>query len=376
MKRAAYISNVLAHISSFHVPYIEMLRGHGYTVDVITNAAGAPKPDYCDHLYDCSIARSPYSVANVKAFREIKKIILENQYDFIHVHTPMGGTVGRLAAMEARKNGTKVFYTCHGFHFFDGAPQINWLLYFNMERALTKYTDCLITINQEDYRRAQTFANRQCQVQYAEGVGVDLERFTYLSPESRMQMNHPEGSDCPWRLFYAAEFIPRKNHRFLIDAMQRLKDEPVELILAGKGPELERVKQYAAEQNVAGRITFLGYRKDIPELLRQSDIVVSSSRQEGYPINVAEAVATGLPCVVTKIRGNADVVADGINGFTFENGDVDDFCRKIKILIDTPSLYEQMAHACLEKSREIDVRKLVNQMEELYQSFGLLEEAE
>lgn len=368
MKRVLYVSNILAHINSFHKPYIKMLREQGYAVDVLTNANGAPKPDYCDELYDVCIERSPFRIKNLKAIKIAKKIIRENNYSMIHVHTPMGATVGRIAAIKSRRSGTKVIYTSHGFHFYDGAPMINWLLYYPMEKYLARFTDCIITINHEDYKRAKKIAGPNCKVEYVNGVGVELERFCYTSREDKTAKKEEYGFVGKTVLFYAAEFITRKNHEFLIKAFKLVHNQNPNTILAlaGVGPEFEKMKILAKDLGLGEAVKFLGYRKDVPKLLSMCDIVVSSSRQEGFPINLAEAVATGVPCVVSDIRGNVDVIKDGVTGFVYKQHNEKDFCDKVLRIINDSDCWNEFAENCKDVAKEIDVNTLTEKIDDIY----------
>ena len=153
MKKVLFAATVDSHIKQFHLPYLKWFKEHGYEVHVATN--GKEVIPYCDVKHQISFERSPLKFNNIKAIGQLKKIIEKEQFEIIHCHTPMGSVVTRLAALKARKNGTRVIYTAHGFHFFKGAPIQNWLIYYPIEKLMARYTDCLITINEEDYEFAK-----------------------------------------------------------------------------------------------------------------------------------------------------------------------------------------------------------------------------
>ena len=155
MKKVLFTATVTkTHINTFHLPYIKFFKEKGYETHVCS------KNDFigeeciipnCDIHYDIQFERSPMNIKNIKAYMQLKKIINENEYEIIHCNTPVASILTRLAAIKARKKGTKVIYTAHGFHFFKGAPLLNWMLYYPAEKICSYFTDILITINKEDY---------------------------------------------------------------------------------------------------------------------------------------------------------------------------------------------------------------------------------
>ena len=149
-KKILFVASIHKHFLAFHLPYINWLKDNGCIVHVAAN--GTDKVPNVDKQWNVCIERNPFSLNNIKAVNCLKKIIEENSYDLVHCHTAMGAVVARLAARENRNRGiTKVLYTAHGFHFFKGSPKRYWLMYYPMEKFLLKYTDGIITINNEDY---------------------------------------------------------------------------------------------------------------------------------------------------------------------------------------------------------------------------------
>ena len=148
------VATVQSHICQFHRPLVAMLQ-HGCEVHVAARNNLAEKNglklDFVEQVFDVPFQRSPFSPKNLGAYKQLKKIIDEGSYDVVHCNTPVGGVLGRLAAQKARKRGTKVFYTAHGFHFYKGAPKKNWLIWYPVEKFMCRHTDKLITITQEDY---------------------------------------------------------------------------------------------------------------------------------------------------------------------------------------------------------------------------------
>lgn len=228
MKKILYVATVDVHIKSFHLPYLKMLKENGYEVHVATN--GDEQFPYCDVKHQICIERSPFKVNNLKAIKQLKKIIDKEKFNIIHCHTPMGSVVTRLAAREARKNGTRVIYTAHGFHFYKGAPLFNWVIYYPVEKILSKYTDCLITINEEDYKIAnKRFKTKQ--IELIHGVGVEIEKFKPESPSKELK-NELKLNDDDFVIIYPAELSKRKNQGMLIKAIALIeKKENIKLLL-------------------------------------------------------------------------------------------------------------------------------------------------
>lgn len=373
MKKVLIIAHVISHIKAFHIPYIEWFKSKGYEVHVLTNAQGAELP-CCDKLYDLDIERSPFSLKNLKAIKEAKKIIDAEGYELVHCHTPMGGVIGRLSSIKARKNGTKVLYTAHGFHFYKGAPIINWLLYYTVEKILSFFTDCIITINEEDYRKAsKSFATKKTAVEKISGVGVDISKFSPLTKEEKQNLKKEYGYDGKLLLIYAAEFIKRKNHKFLIDAISEIsKAHPnVKLLFCGTGILFEQMQEYAKEKGVYDFIDFLGYRTDMPDLYGISDCILTSSYQEGLATNVIEGMATGLPAVATDIRGHRDVVENGKNGYLFKVDDTEEFVNAVKKLIDSEERYNAFSENAIIRAKDFNLENSIKQTEAIYKKYGI-----
>lgn len=153
MNKILFLSNT-ANFSKFNRPFMQWFKEQGWQVDYCS--AGEEKVLDCDNQFSINIARSPFNLKNLQGLKQLKDILANGNYQILHCHTPMGGVLGRLAALKLWKQGKlKVIYTAHGFHFYKGAPLVNWLLYYPMEKFLAHWTDVIITINEEDYERAK-----------------------------------------------------------------------------------------------------------------------------------------------------------------------------------------------------------------------------
>lgn len=333
MRKVLFVATVDSHIKAFHLPYLKLLKDMGYEVHVATN--GEEQFPNCDKKHTICIERSPFKLKNLKAIRELKKIIEREKYDLIHCHTPMGSVVARLAARKYRKKyGTKVIYTAHGFHFYKGSPKLNWILFYPIEKWLAKYTDTLITINTEDYNLAKKKFSKRCHdIQYVPGVGIDTKKFDIkMTSKEKKELKKSLGlKEKDYVLTCVARLDKNKNQGFLIEVMEQLvKDyKDIHLLLVGPDELNGCYQKITKEKNLENNISFLGYRKDIPQLLKISNVVVSASKREGLPVNVIEALASDKPVVSLKCRGMEDLIINEKNGFLINGENVAIFIKYI-----------------------------------------------
>ncbi len=337
MQKVLFTATVDSHIKHFHLPYLKWFQEQGYEVHVATN--GKEEIPYCNKKHIVRFERSPFKTNNLKAIKQLKKIIEEEKFDIIHCHTPMGSVVTRIAAMKAReKYHTKVIYTAHGFHFFKGAPIINWLIYYPVEKMLDRAMDCLITINEEDYNLAsKKFKTKQ--IELVHGVGVDETKFNItMTEQEKVELRKSLGlEENDFVIIYPAELSKRKNQGMLIKAIANLKKEGYENIkgvLPGKDSLQGYYQKRAKELRIDDKIKFLGYRADIPKLMKISNLAVSTAKQEGLPINIIEAIIAELPVIATDCRGNRDIIKK-----TVKINDIEDLCAKIKDSMKNKSIY-------------------------------------
>ena len=328
MKKVLFSATVDSHILHFHLPYLKMFKEKGYEVHVATNTDDTIP--FCDVKHKVSFERNPFKTNNLKAIKQMKKILLDNNFDIVHTHTPMGSVVTRLAYKKVRnKVNTRMIYTAHGFHFYKGAPLLNWLLFYPVEKYLSKYTDTLITINKEDYELAKKKFKKCRSVEYVPGVGIDEDKFNFTMTKSeKLELRKSLGlKENDFVLIYPAEISKRKRHIWLINTISPLlrENRHIHLLLPGSDSLNGKAHALTKKMGLTDQIHFLGYRKDIPKLLKVSDISLSAASQEGLPVNIMEAMYVGLPVVASNCRGNRDLIEDGVNGFLIELNDSERF---------------------------------------------------
>lgn len=365
-KKILYTSHV-ANFQKFNRPFMRMMREKGWEVHYAS--MGEEEILDCDKSFTVPFTRSPFKLSNIQAYKQLKKIIDRENYDIIHTHTPMGSVVTRLAARAARKKGTKVIYTAHGFHFFTGAPIINWLIYYPVEKWMARHTDTLITINQEDYQRAKKkFATN---VQYMPGVGVDPARFTpKLTATQKKKLRESLGlSKDDFVMIYPAELSKRKNQLWLVKTLQNLLQEHphIHLVLPGIDSLNGKLHKLVHKLGIKSQVHLLGYRNDIPQLMQMSDLAVSSSIQEGLPVNIMEAMFAGLPVVATKCRGVGELIEDGKNGFVAAIGDSVSMSEKIEEMLKHPKCASAASKQNITDCNRLKIDTIKQMMERLYQ---------
>ena len=306
-------ATVQSHICQFHKPLAEVLHEHGCEVHVAAKDNLAEKNglklDFADKVFDVPFARSPKSRDNISAYKQMKQIINSERYDYIHCNTPMGGIVTRLAAKNARKNGAMVFYTAHGFHFYKGAPKMNWIVFYPIEKFMARYCDKLITIVNEDFALAQ--AEFPVEAAHIHGVGVCTDRYHPVSGEDNASMRIAEGlTPEQFVILCVGELNENKNQKVLIEAAARLKNQipGLKILLAGNGPLETDLLNQIHENGLSEQVCMLGYRTDLEKITPVVDLVVSCSYREGLPLNILEAMLCGKAVIASVNRGHNELV--------------------------------------------------------------------
>lgn len=377
--KALFTATVRSHIGQFHMPFIKELKSRGYEVHAAYKDNSEQKSGLdtsaIDKVFEVPFSRSPLGLSNIAAFFALKKIIRQNDYDVIHCNTPMGAVITRLAAAGARKRGTKVVYTAHGFHFYKGASKLNWRLFYPVEKFLSRYTDALITINTEDYNVATKNDFKSKKIYRVNGVGVDLSRFHSVSAEEQAEIRSEYGYDKnDFIMIYPADFCNRKNQNMLFDMMKILleKHKNFILILPGSTENAAPFIEYAKEVGVYDNLDITGYRNDIYNLVALSDLSLSSSRQEGLPVNLIEAMAVGNPIVATDVRGNNDLVKNRKNGFLVKLNDSAAMADAVLRIYESPELALEFKKQNALEVKKYSVESVIESMVNIYKDLSLL----
>lgn len=363
-------ATVQSHIVQFHKPLVEVLHSHGCEVHVAARNNLAEKNglrlDFVDKVFDVPFARSPKSTDNIKAYKELKRIIAEERYDIIHCNTPMGGIVTRLAARSTRKNGMKVFYTAHGFHFYKGAPKKNWVIFYPIEKFFANhYTDKLITITTEDYELAKD--KFHCQVEHIHGVGVDEKRYHPVSFEEQARIRAELGFSLNQKIILCiGELLPNKNQQMAIRMMKTVvkKFPNAVLLLAGNGPQKDNLETLIHELNLEKNIQMLGYCTFLEKYQQIADALVACSKREGLPLNLVEAMLSGNPVVASVNRGHKELIVDGTNGYLVEN--TDEMSLKVLQILRNKEIWNTARKTIRERASKYGFVNVKKNLESLY----------
>ena len=281
----------------------------------------------------------------------------------------MGGVVTRIAARKSRKKGTKVIYMAHGFHFYKGAPILNWIVYYPIEKICSRWTDCLITITNEDYKFAQKHMKAK-KIEHINGIGMNHERLkNKLTQEEKEEFKEKidiEKNDIVFS--YIAELNSNKNQILLIKIIQELKKEKpnIKLLLIGDGKLKEGYKQYIKNNDLENEIKLLGKRQDINELLSITDVYLASSKREGLPVNVMEAMYKGIPIIATDNRGHRELIQNGVNGYICDKLDIQTFKMNIKKIFENMEKIDSMKEKNNTLIKKYELKEVKQKMEEIY----------
>jgi len=371
--KVLFIATVYTHLAAFHIPFMKMLQERGYEVHAAASSNEGRREDVEKVGVTCweiPFARSPYSPANIQAFVQLRALLREHHFDLIHVHTPVAAFLGRYLA-KTTNQGT-VLYTAHGFHFYQGAPRRNWLIYYTAERIASRWTDGLIIMNGEDFENAQKLGFKSGEnLFYVHGVGVDLKQYAKNNFQDENSIRKELGiSENDVVITCVAELIERKNHGFLLNGWQKLtsRHSNVHLLLVGKGEKVGVLQRKVKEEKLE-RVHFLGFRRDVPQILKETDIAVLVSKHEGLPKCIMEAMAMGLPVVASNVRGNRDLVENGQTGFLVELGDVAGLAQALEKLILDRELRNAMGKAGQKKIQDYSLEKVLAEMRSVYERY-------
>lgn len=352
-KKVLLVATVQSHIAQFHRPLANLLHKHEYEVHVAAKNNLAEKNglqiDFADKIYDLPFARSPKSKDNYFAYKQLKKILDAEKYDVVHCNTPMGGIVTRLAAKAARKKGTQVIYTAHGFHFYKGGPLKSWICYYPIEKLFSRLTDILITITHEDYALASE--KFHCKVEHMHGVGVDENRYFPIGKNQKKILRQKMGfTDEQKIILCIGELNENKNQSVAIRMMTQIKERYPDtlLLLAGNGPKQRFLEELIAELGLQNSVKLLGYVTNLQDYQHIIDIQVCCSKREGLPLNVVESMLSGNAIVATYNRGHRELIRNGENGYLVPQNDSNAMADKVLTLLEDENLKSKMeaaAHA-------------------------------
>ena len=375
--RAMILASVASMIDQFNMNNIQLLLDNGYDVDVVCNCKDGnnisqERVKFLINslaqkgvvVFDVPIPRKIHDVKGIrKSISILKGMANEKEYTLLHCQSPIGSVVARWAFKKSRKCGTKVVYTAHGFHFYKGAPLANWVLFFPIEKLFSRYTDSLITINKEDYAFAKKHM-KHLKVYYVPGIGVDTAYFGQVVDKAEKRNNFSIDTDKVIVLS-VGETNTNKNHEVIIKALSKLNHDDIVYLIVGVGREKENTLIELADSGKVD-LRLLGYRTDVKDIYQMADIYAFPSFREGLSVSLMEAMASGLPCVASNIRGNTDLVDDGKGGFLCEPTDIDGFAQRINDLVIDKDKRKIFSNYNLKKIKDFDKENVMKKVSRVY----------
>lgn len=355
-------------IWQFMLPHIKFLQDAGNVVECVCARTGF----WCDELKDkfnlkvheIDFGRNPIKLKNLKGYKKLVELQKKEKFDLVYCQQPVGGMMGRLVG---KKFKIPVIYTAHGFHFFKGCPLVNKLVYKPVEKWLSKYTDVLITINEEDYQNALKMKAKK--VFKINGIGIDsskikMEDFDKLAFRKELGL-----SETDKVVLTVSEINQNKNYITMLKTIKKLveRDKTIKFVSCGTGVWREKIHNFAKELGIQDNCIFLGYRKDISKILQITDLFFHASFREGLTLSVLEAMSFGVPCVVSNVRGNRDLIVDGKGGFVVEPTDDETFAKRIDEVLNNKEMSQQFSEFNRVESKKYTIEKVLEQLKKIYE---------
>ena len=371
MKKVLIVSHVSGFVPQFEMSNVKILQEMEYEVHYATNYnipqygndnIRLEKSGILQQQVDFS--RSPFRIIqNLKAFLQLKTLIKHENYAMIHCHTPIGGVLTRIALKNNKK--AKVIYTAHGFHFYKGAPIMNWIIYYLIERYLARFTDVLITINEEDYKNASKFKLKPGgRVVKINGVGIEVNKFNNIYKNRINNINKILSKDIVF--LSVGELNRNKNHRLVIEALYKIKRKNFVYVICGEGTQKKNLLKMIKSYQLQDQVYLLGYRRDMEKILLYADVFIMPSFREGLSVALQEAMASGLPVIATDIRGNNELIDDDLGGSLTPNNDINAMAKKLLYLYKVNR--QSMGIYNINKIKKYDKKTVSAAMRIIYQN--------
>ncbi len=382
VKRALIVSHVASMIDLFNRRNIKILQDMGYEVHIACNfdegnVTSQEQVRKFHHemrnqgvkCHNIPFSRKVLTTNIIKAYKEMIYLMNRFGYEIVHCQAPISGVITRLAARKFRKVGTKVIYVAHGFHFLKGGPIKNWILYYPVEYICSRFTDCIVTINQEDYRQAREFYKKgRGHVELIPGVGIDTEKFKNDS-NNRKEILSSFGISADSKVVVTVgELVPGKNHATGLKAFAKANLQNTYYVICGIGRYEQELRRLVTSLNIQDKVIFMGYCSNINEINHAANVFLFPSIREGLPVSIMEAMAAGLPVICSAVRGNRDLIVNGRGGFVLDKYDVEGFAEAIKRVLNNEKGIENMGLFNVDRIKEYDSKFVDKKMRKIYRS--------
>lgn len=377
MPKVLITATVASMIDLFNMNNIEILQNMGYEVHVAANfvngnvTSNSRLIEFKKELdkkkvkyYNIEFSRDAFDLkTHFQTYKEFLNLCKINDYEFIHTQTPIAGAITRLVAHKLK---IKNIYMAHGFHFFKGAPLKNWIIYFPIEKFLSRYTDVLVTINKEDYNSSKKFHAKKNVLVHGVGINTNIKQTDSIILEDLRSSLNILPDDVVF--ISVGELNDNKNHSVAIEAFKSLEKLNFKYFIVGKGPNYDKLEAAINDNDLNEKIKLLGYRQDIIDLLQVSDVFLFPSYREGLSKDLMEAMSFGLPIVASKIRGNTDLVIENKGGYFFEPSNSEELSSKLLNIYQGEDKRRTFSEFNKKKIKEFDIDKVNNEMTEIFLS--------
>lgn len=373
MKNALMLAPMGSVHRRFNRANIEALQGLGYQVELAANFENGDGPEVHNQQYvgECkekgiithSIPFERHSLTgSLKCMPQVKQLLKEGQYDIVHAHTETGGLILRLA--KSVKGNGRFFYTPHGMSFWKGSSLKSQLIYRPLERWICSAMDMNLGMNQEEVDVLRKWNSKTAA--YVHGIGLNLERFQ-KEGRQRNDVRAEFGVKEEDKLIVSVgELDDNKNHVAVIKALSFLESKNFKYVVCGVGPNKDKLTQMAADAGLSDKVILADYRSDIPDILHAADLFVFPSFHEGLPVSALEAMACGLPLICSMIRGNVDIVKEGVNGFLFEPEDYLTLAIGMERLIIEQSLSKKFGEKNKQIVKDFSQNAVIEELKKIY----------
>ncbi len=361
------VTTVSSTIKAFLMPHIKLLKKMGFNVDIASFCLENDKEyleNYVDNVFNISFTRSIKSIKNIQAYKEIKNILVQNNYNLIYTHTPIASAITRFANNKSIK--TKVIYFAHGFHFYKGASKLSWFIYYPLEKYLAKSTNAIITINDEDFKRAHLMGFNK--VYKINGAGLNISNVNHTSIDKNIKKKEFDIPISSKIILSVGELNKNKNHSAIIKALSMIPDKNIYYIIAGEGPEKNNLLKLAQKVKF-NNLRLIGYRSDMNEIYMLADIFCFPSYREGLPFSLMEAMVSGIPCIASDIRGNNDLIKNEKNGLLINPYDYLSFSNNIKRILLDNKLRDRIVNSALNDVKNYSIESVLKQLFEIFNSY-------
>ncbi|HYB09438.1 MAG TPA: glycosyltransferase family 4 protein [Alphaproteobacteria bacterium] len=289
-----------------------------------------------------AISRSFDLLKHFDTYRRLVELFRREDFDLVHVHTPVASLIGRLAAWRA--GVARIVYTAHGFYFHDDMPWWKRAPFVALEWLGGRVTDILFTQAEEDAATARRLSLCAGSTVAAIGNGVDPRQFhpphgVEEREATRRTLDTPQDAAV---VLVVGRLVAEKGYLELFDAMRQV--DAVLWVIGDRLPSdhasrIDRaLEALPHDPLLSRRVRLLGYRDDVPALMRAADIFTLPSHREGMPRSIIEAMFTGLPVVATDIRGSREEVVEGETGALVPRRDANALAAALNGLVADPAL--------------------------------------